>query len=175
MRISLFLFFIAMSTSCTTGTDPGTPAGDSGLLKDSALNEGRGDVTGEPLGVADDLDGCYMQVLKRDTFVLTVDQTGKMLSGKLTFDNYEKDGSTGRVNGIADGDTLKLWYSFASEGMNSVMQIYFRKNSNTLVRGLGPMDVKSDTTYYTDPGAMEYTEGQALSKILCEEVPEKYK
>ena len=38
----------------------------------------------------------------------------------MSYDNFEKDGSTGKVYGIKSGDTLKLTYDMFSEGMHSV-------------------------------------------------------
>src|SRR6188768_3721132 len=54
------------------------------------------------------IDGCYMRILKRDTMLLHVQQNGKTVSGKMNFDNYEKDGSTGTVSGLIEDDVLKL-------------------------------------------------------------------
>lgn len=118
--------------------------------------------------------GCFMQVLKRDTFAASLKQNGNNVSGKLSFDNYEKDGSTGTVHGKLQGDVLKLFYSFASEGMNSVMEVYFKYSDGKLVRGTGDMDNKGDTVYFKNPGAIKY-DGGALQKLPCETLPAKYK
>src|SRR5688572_14328144 len=72
------------------------------------------------------IEGCYMQVLARDTFAASLQQDGTNITGKLSFDNFEKDGSTGSVKGEREDNIIKLLYSFASEGTNSVMEIYFK-------------------------------------------------
>src|SRR4051812_19511817 len=70
-----------------------------------------------------DISGCYMQVIARDTIIANLQQNNSTVSGTLMFDNYEKDASKGSVTGSVDGDIIRLLYSFASEGMNSVMEV----------------------------------------------------
>ena len=54
------------------------------------------------------LSGCYWKVLQRDTFVLHLAASGNDLSGKLTFNNFEKDKSSGIVRGKIEGDILNM-------------------------------------------------------------------
>ena len=54
------------------------------------------------------IKGCYMQVLGRDTFAASLQQQGNRVTGKLSFNNYEKDGSTGTVKGKMEDNILKL-------------------------------------------------------------------
>ena len=120
-------------------------------------------------------EACFMQVVKKDTIVLHLQKNGNKLSGRLNFDNYQKDGSSGTVEGIQEGEILKLIYSFSSEGMNSVMEVFFRKKGNDLVRGVGEMTAKNDTVYFVQPGQVTYPENAVLKKVDCTEVPDKYK
>jgi hypothetical protein len=118
---------------------------------------------------------CYIQVLKRDTMVACLQVKGNVVTGKLTFNNFEKDRSSGNVHGMIEGDIIKLWYEFASEGMNSVMEVYFKKEDSRLLRGTGPVGTKADTAYFSDKDAIEYKAGQAFNKIPCESIAEKYR
>ena len=118
---------------------------------------------------------CYWQIMKRDTLVAKLVQNGNTISGKLTFDNYQKDGSTGSVKGVIDGDIIKLWYVFQSEGMNSVSELWYKKQGDALLRAIGPVGVKGDTSYFTDKSAITYDPKQKLEKTNCAEVPAKYK
>ena len=118
--------------------------------------------------VNETIAGCYMQVLKRDTFIAVLQQDGATISGKLTFDNFEKDGSTGDVKGTIDGDIIRLIYSFQSEGMNSVMDVYFKKQDDKLVRGIGEMSTRGDTAYFTDPSKITYPSNTMLQKVSCD-------
>ena len=120
------------------------------------------------------IDGCYMRVLKRDTMLLHLQQNGETVSGKMNFDNYEKDGSTGTVSGVIENDIVKLWYNFQSEGMNSVMELYFKAADSSMVQGVGPVRNKADTAYFTDHSKIDYSKDQSLNKIDCSQVPKKY-
>lgn len=118
---------------------------------------------------------CYRQVLQRDTMVACLLVNGNTVTGKLTFDNYEKDASSGNVHGTIDGSIIKLWYDFASEGTNSVMEVYFKKEGNRLLRGIGPVGSKADTAYFADKEAIEYKDDQAFDKLSCESIAENYR
>ena len=70
---------------------------------------------------------------------------------------------------------MKLWYSFESEGMKSVMEVWLKKQGNHLLRGIGDMKVRSDTSYFTNPLAVDFGGNQQMKKVDCIEVPSKYK
>ena len=120
-----------------------------------------------------DLAGCYMKIIGRDTAILMLEQKGKEFSGKMLYDNYEKDGSRGTVKGKEDGEIIKLWYDFISEGMHSVMEVYFKKESGRLLRGVGSMDAKTDTTYFIS--GINYSDKEAFNKVDCSLVEWKLK
>ncbi|MGZ5189502.1 MAG: hypothetical protein ACXWCZ_00710 [Flavisolibacter sp.] len=121
------------------------------------------------------IDGCYWQIMKRDTLVAKLVQNGNNITGKLSFDNYQKDGSTGSVKGVVDGDIIKLWYFFQSEGLNSVMEVWYKKQGDALLRAVGPIDAKGDTSYFTDKTAITFDPSQKLVKADCAVIPSKYK
>ena len=125
----------------------------------------------EPAPVYD----CYRSVLKRDTMVACLLVRGNDVTGRLTFDNFEKDGSSGDVHGTINKDTIKLWYDFHSEGMKSVMEVYFLKDGSKLFRGIGDVATKGDTAYLSDKGAIRYVTTQAFEKVECNTIDEKYR
>ena len=108
-----------------------------------------------------------MRVLKRDTVLLNLQQNGANVSGTMNFDNYEKDSSIGEVKGSIENNVVKLWYDFESEGMHSVMELYFKIADSSLIQGIGSMANKADTAYFTDRSEITYFNGQALKKIPC--------
>ena len=112
-----------------------------------------------------DVTGCYMKILGRDTAILMLEQKGNMFSGKLLYDNYEKDGSRRAVKGTEDKEIIKLWYDFNSEGMHSVMEVYFKKENGKLLRGVGDMDAKADTAYFIS--GINYSDKEAFNKVGC--------
>lgn len=122
-----------------------------------------------------DYSGCYIRVLNRDTLTASLQQSGNNITGKLTFDNYQKDGSTGKVEGTVEDGIMKLIYSFQSEGMNSVMEVYFKADGKSLIRGIGEIKVKGDTAMYANPASINYPSGEKLDKVACTSLAEKYR
>ena len=119
-----------------------------------------------------DVHGCYMKITGRDTAILMIDQKGADITGKLLYDNFEKDGSRGTVRGKEEKEILKLWYDFQSEGMHSVMEVYFKKDNGRLIRGIGTMDVKSDTTYFTS--GVNSSDKESFTKVECDSIKWKF-
>jgi len=157
-----YIFFILLSgklISCNNSnqTDQSTTSNSSDTAKTTPST-----VDEKP---AADLAGCYMKIIGRDTAILMLEQKGKEFSGKMLYDNYEKDGSRGVVKGKEDGEILKLWYDFTSEGMHSIMEVYFKKENGRLLRGIGDMDVKTDTTYFIS--GINYSDKEAFNKVDC--------
>jgi hypothetical protein len=118
------------------------------------------------------IDGCYMKVTGRDTAILMLAKKGNDLQGKMIYDNYQKDGSSGTIKGKQEGNILKLFYDFNSEGMRSVMEVYFKIAPGGLLRGMGSMDVKSDTTYFIS--GINYSDLEVFSRVDCELVKNKF-
>lgn len=118
---------------------------------------------------------CYVSILQRDTVVACLAERNGEITGKLTFDNFEKDGSSGRVHGTNYKDTIKLWYDFNSEGMNSVMEVYFVKDGHKLLRGIGDIATKGDTAYFSDKNAIRYVSEHVFDKTDCKTIPEKFR
>lgn len=124
---------------------------------------------------ASSISGCYLRVIQRDSLAASLTQDGNMITGKLTFDNYQKDGSNGTVTGTIDKDILKLVYRFQSEGMNSISEVYFKITANGLIHGIGGIQVKGDSAYYSSPDKITYEPNELLNKVSCDSLPEKYK
>jgi hypothetical protein len=169
MQVLILIFLFVALASCN-GND--TTATKDTTAQPTPIDE-RNNTTfpGEPVT---DVSGCYVQLLKRDTMVVKLEQDGDELSGKLTFDNYEKDGSQGTVRGRKEGDLIKLVYSFTSEGMNSVMDVYFKVKDNGLIRGVGDVQTKGDKSYFVNPEEVQYPGNGRFEKTACEQVPAKY-
>ena len=159
MKYILFILFSGKLLSCNNNNqandqaDIATP--DTGKVISSNVSE-------KP---AADVSGCYMKINGRDTAILMLEQKGNELSGKMLYDNYEKDGSRGTVKGKEEGEIVKLWYDFNSEGMHSVMEVYFKKENGRILRGVGDMDAKTDTTYFIS--GINYSDKEAFNKVDC--------
>jgi hypothetical protein len=114
-----------------------------------------------------DFSGCYRKALQRDTVLLQLQQSGDSVSGTVSFDNYQKDSSSGTVRGSVKKDTVVLWYNFFSEGMHSVMEIVLQKTEDGLVRAVGPIVSKGDTALFKDHNEIKFDPRQTLQKIEC--------
>ena len=89
--------------------------------------------------------GCYVATLGKDVYTMNLNsQIDKQVSGMLSFKNFEKDSSNGTFLGVYNGGLLVADYFFASEGMDSKMQVIFRKEGDNFVRGFGPMDASGE-------------------------------
>ncbi len=108
-----------------------------------------------PVVVEEDINGCYVATLGKDVYTLSVlSEKDGVFDGTLSFKNFEKDSSSGSYKGTYKDGILLGDYSFQSEGMNSVMQVIFKKTGNDFVRGYG--DLNSDGTRFTDLSKITY-------------------
>lgn len=91
------------------------------------------------------IKGCYVTTLAKDVYTLTIlSQEGELFNGTLSFKNFEKDSSSGTYKGIYKNGILLGDYSFQSEGMNSVMQVIFKKSGDEFLRGYGNLNTTGD-------------------------------
>ncbi len=164
MRKLFFLSIIVAVAGCQSQNDKTTSSTDSATNKNIKSN------VEKPLSVA----GCYMEVLKRDTFTAHLQQQDNKITGKLVFNNYEKDKSAGTVSGVLEADILKLSYRFSSEGMSSVMEVYFKYKDGNLIRGIGEIKSMGDSVFFTNKAAIVY-EGSEFKGISCNSIPSKYR
>ena len=166
-----YIFFILLSGKLISCND-NSPLNDRpGIGKSS--DTGKVISSNDNKNPGADVSGCYMRITGRDTAILKLEQKGNELSGKMIYDNYEKDGSRGTVKGREEGEILKLWYDFNSEGMHSIMEVYFKKDGERLLRGVGDMDAKTDTTYFIS--GINYSDKEAFNKVDCKTVEWKLK
>jgi len=171
MRFFLFSFIIMLMAFCNGNNDSETSGTDS-TITENALEANEANT---PQTAESGLGGCYIKILKRDTMVLHLRQNGDSVSGKMNFDNYEKDSSSGEVAGVIYGDTIKLWYNFQSEGMHSTAELFFKKEKASLIRGIGDVNNKDDTSFFADHSSIAYPADQTFSKIDCSKIALKYR
>lgn len=106
-------------------------------------------------GNVEPVTGCYVASLKNDVYILNIDnQNNEKVSGFLTFNNFEKDSSSGSIAGVYKDGILLAIYTFESEGTTSVMQVIFKKSENNFVRGYG--DMSTTTNEFIDFNAVTY-------------------
>jgi hypothetical protein len=160
MKYILYIFLFSKLIACndnsrTNDKSTTSQSSDSGKPASSKVDD-------HPFN---DLTGCYIKIVGRDSAILMLEQKGNMFTGKMLYDNFEKDGSRGTVKGKEDKEIIKLWYDFDSEGMHSVMEVYFKKDNGKLLRGVGDMDAKTDTAYFIS--GINYSDNEAFTKVDC--------
>ncbi len=167
LLIVILLFFASCNNDKTTTIETGTsnkstseptPAGEA-KKKEGANSP----VIGPSIN-------CYMRTSGRDTVLLRFEQTGNSISGRLMFDNYQIDGSSGNVKGSIEGEIIELWYDFEAEGMRSVRQLFFKNEAGRLLWGKGEQVSRNDSTLYTDVNNITYSEYLLLKKVECDKM-----
>lgn len=109
--------------------------------------------------------GCYVAKLAKDIYVLKIDnQTGDDVSGVIAFNNYEKDSSSGSFTGTYKDHILLGDYAFNSEGMDSVMQVVFKKEGDVFVRGYGPTMLDGNKITFNDLSGITYDANSVFAK-----------
>ena len=98
-----------------------------------------------PIAVEKSVVGCYEAQLGKDLYSLAIlSQAGETFEGTLRFKNYQKDSSSGPYKGTYIDGILFGEYSFQSEGMDSLIQVLFKKSADGFVRGYGKMNAAGD-------------------------------
>lgn len=109
---------------------------------------------------------CYVANTGKDSVFVSLDDNLGTFSGKMKYKNFEKDSSSGDLIGTKNGDTLKLIYTFASEGNTSEREINFLVKDGNLVEGIGEHKTENRNELYANPAQLKYT-GQILKKTDC--------
>jgi len=146
-KIKKALLLVLLSTLCSCGSNERL----SGAKTDKAeLKE-------------DPLKGCYIGVIKRDTFQLAITSVkGENVEGNLLFDFYEKDRSIGTIKGKFVNGVLLADYRFQSEGVTAERQVIFKKTSRGFVEGYGNSKTKGVKELFVDTSAVDYSKSAEL-------------
>jgi hypothetical protein len=126
-----------------------------------------------PIVKSEDIKGCYVSKLSKDVYVLSIDsEKDGIVSGKLAFNNYEKDSSSGAFTGTYKDGILLANYVFASEGMNSEVQVIFKKEGEKFVRGFGVTSMTMEgIEYFEDLTKINYDPNSTFIKSNdCREI-----
>lgn len=115
------------------------------------------------------LEGCYVATISKDVYTLAINTvTGEDIEGTLSFNNFEKDSSSGDLSGMyRDGILLGL-YSFTSEGMDSIMEVAFKKTNNGFIRGYGDVEEKNGVMMFTDINTLNWDTSTEFISSDCE-------
>lgn len=117
--------------------------------------------------------GCYMQVTGNDTLFAQIDDNLGTVTGKLHYKNHQKDSSFGDLLGSSVGDTIKVDYTFRSEGSLSTREIWFLKKDGKLLEGIGPFDKTGEK--YANYKNIKFGDGHVLDAVDCKTIASKFR
>lgn len=154
-KIFVFCSLLVILTSCKKETNSHV----KDVSNDSvAINKSEIDVAAIP-------ENCYMQITDKDTVFVKVSDNLGTITGKIRYRNFQKDSSVGDISGFADGDTLKLDYTYQSEGTTSTREIWFLMKDGNLLEGIGNYDETGER--YKNPIDIKYKGGHTLKPADC--------
>ena len=87
---------------------------------------------------------CYYAATGKDSVFASLTDNLGTITGKIKFQNFEKDSSAGDLFGIKNGDTLKLTYRFESEGVTTENEMWFLQKDDRLYEGIGERDTDGE-------------------------------
>ncbi|WP_346237720.1 hypothetical protein ABDK00_001405 [Niabella insulamsoli] len=155
------LFFILMLTVIACNTAPKEDTENEPKVENVSIDAG---------AVESNLPQCYVFIAQKDTYALKLAFTDEAVKGTAVYKNHEKDSSHGDVEGAISGDIIHLWYSFNSEGMKSVRELFFKRTGEGLVTGVAEEQTKADSAFVADKDAVRY-EGPTYKPADCNLVP----
>ena len=164
-KILLIATFASLILSCEKKNNQ-----DANLQSDldSTATENTEDFSAEPI-----LTNCYAAISDKDSVFLSYEDNLGTITGKLHYKNHEKDSSKGELSGLINGDTLKVTYTFQSEGTTSNREIWFLKKDNELHEGIGKYDEKGE--FYADAKTVKFEDGHTLKSSDCKEIEKNFK
>ena len=115
------------------------------------------------------LSGCYTAVLQKDTANLVIqhEQGAESVSGDLVLNNFEKDNNKGTLNAKIKGNLIVGFYKYFSEGSESVRQVVFKVEGDTLLEGYGNLMESGDTTFFKNIEELNYLTEKPYIKRDC--------
>jgi len=111
---------------------------------------------------------CYSSIIKKDTVLLNALMTGDSIKGSLGYKLYEKDQNNGIILGKMHGDTMRVNYTFMSEGKESVREVVFLKKDTLLVEGYGDVREDGGKMVFSNINSVKF-DGLVLVKVPCKD------
>ena len=119
------------------------------------------------------LTQCFAGNKGKDSLFLSYEDNLGTISGEISYKNAEKDSSHGDLSGLLDGDTLKVTYTFQSEGKTTDREIWFLKKGNELIEGTATYDASGET--YANTKNVKFSNGYALKNTDCKAISKNLK
>jgi len=109
--------------------------------------------------------GCYIYNDGKSIINFEITETGNQISGKLTYELYEKDSNKGTFTGNTSNDKLFGIYTFESEGIESSREVAFMIKDDLLIEGYGELNESGNA--FKDKKTIKYVSKMPLKKTDC--------
>lgn len=109
--------------------------------------------------------GCYVFNDGKNTVSLEITQNDAAIKGNLTYALSEKDKNSGHFTGQLKDGILIANYTFQSEGKESMRQIAFKVDKETLTEGYG--ELNNEGTAFKDVNSINFISKMPLTKTDC--------
>ena len=152
----IMLLALIIGISCNTSETSG-----EGVGKDTTTNPAN--IATTPI----EWGGCYGWAVKNDSASMELKVSDKIVSGKLKYDWFEKDGNSGTLKGIVQDSLLIANYTFQSEGMTSVREVVFKIKEDSLIEGYGDLITSGDTMKFKNKALLQFQTDRAFTKTDC--------
>lgn len=113
------------------------------------------------------LEGCYEQVVQRDTATLYLNIIGTEVTGKLVYNRYEKDDNTGSLKGELKEGRIYADYIFQSEGQTSTREVVFQIRDTLLLEGRGEVKERNGKMVFQKPDRLQFDSTRPFVKVDC--------
>ncbi len=114
---------------------------------------------------------CFKGATDKDSIFLSYEDNLGTVTGKLKYKHAEKDGNNGEIAGLMDGDTLKVTYTFISEGTTSDREIWFLKKGTSIIEAIGQYDTSG--LLYANTKNITFT-GTELEPTDCKSIDKQF-
>jgi hypothetical protein len=134
--------------------------------------EAPNDQVGEPIAQGQ-VHRCFQLVVKSDDGYLTdsvhiqLTANAEKAEGRIDWYPGESDVMIGSFTGVRRGDTLDVWYDYASEGMEIIEQRLLVLGDDHIRMLFGEMrELEDERWVYADPGSS--TPGMRIPEVPCQ-------
>ncbi len=147
-KLSSILISLILSVSCNTGEKKDSQTDDTNK-KSSPLN-------------------CYLYASAGDTIQLKLIHIGDAITGTLVYGYKEKDKNRGTIQGRMRGNLFVADYTFQSEGVQSVRQVAFKMEENSIIEGYGDIYSENGKVQFKNLDSLKFNESMKLVEIACQ-------
>ena len=110
---------------------------------------------------------CYTYTKNRDTVLLSYERKNNTITGELSYNLFEKDKNSGKIDGIIKGDTILADYTATGEGMSYVRQVAFLKNGKHLEEGYADMKDEGGKMVFNNLTELKFSNAIDLEEGEC--------